>query len=180
MIVAQCPHCKHHIRCDDRYAGRAVACPKCKKPFQMPAAEAAAELLGNPELADDAWSSPVQGHDSLEFLSTVEKADSEPALTNRYHALRLIARFVKVLTVATIVLIWLITLVWWISLVSITKTDISFGWVVGEFVCAVFSSIIIWLAGFAQAELILLAIDVSNDMRINCTLLKAIRCNTMK
>jgi ammonia channel protein AmtB len=38
-------------------------------------------------------------------------------------------------------------------------------------------SILAWALGFALAELILLAIDVANDLRINRFLLKAIRYN---
>ena len=37
MIAVKCPHCQAAIRCDDRYAGRAVLCPTCKKQIQMPA-----------------------------------------------------------------------------------------------------------------------------------------------
>ena len=38
MITHKCPHCQAGIRGEDRFAGRVVACPKCKKQVQMPAA----------------------------------------------------------------------------------------------------------------------------------------------
>ena len=37
MIASKCPHCQAGIRGEDRFAGRVVACPKCKKLVQMPA-----------------------------------------------------------------------------------------------------------------------------------------------
>lgn len=37
MITAKCPSCQAGFRCDDSYLGRTVSCPKCRKPFQMPA-----------------------------------------------------------------------------------------------------------------------------------------------
>ena len=36
MITAKCPHCQTGIRGEDRFAGRVVNCPKCKKQLQMP------------------------------------------------------------------------------------------------------------------------------------------------
>lgn len=36
MIKVHCPHCQADIRCDDRYAGRVVGCPKCKKQVSLP------------------------------------------------------------------------------------------------------------------------------------------------
>ncbi len=38
MIACKCPHCQAVMRGEDRFAGRVVACPKCKKQVQMPAA----------------------------------------------------------------------------------------------------------------------------------------------
>lgn len=36
MISVKCPHCQAGIRANDRYAGRVVACPGCKKQVQIP------------------------------------------------------------------------------------------------------------------------------------------------
>lgn len=39
MITVKCPHCQAGIQGEDRFSGRVVACPTCKKQVQMPGAE---------------------------------------------------------------------------------------------------------------------------------------------
>jgi hypothetical protein len=40
MKNINCPHCGGQVLQDDRLAGQVVACPACKKPFQMPRGDA--------------------------------------------------------------------------------------------------------------------------------------------
>ena len=47
--------------------------------------------------------------------------------------------------------------------------------VIGSLISVAVFDVLLWLFNFAFAELILLAIDVANDLRINRFLLKAIR-----
>ena len=107
----------------------------------------------------------------------------EAAITNRYPALQAIASIVKIITIIAIVLIWLGILVMWAG-VAVSSSN-SYGVLTGTSVLAAvlftlmgaFWSVLIWAFGFAQAELILLAIDVANDMVINRFLLKGLRYN---
>jgi hypothetical protein len=101
----------------------------------------------------------------------------EAAITNRYPALQTIVGIIKVITIMAIVVLWIAVAVMWAGFVesSTNHTGMSALAAALATLFAVFWSIIIWVLGFAQAELILLAIDVSNDMRINRFLLKSIR-----
>ncbi len=112
--------------------------------------------------------------------AAVSEVPEEAAITNRYPALQAIANIVKVITVIAIVLIWCGIAAMWVLYVTSTTNQNGMSVMVaaGATVLAAFWSVLIWALGFAQAELILLAIDVSNDMRINRFLLKSIRYNS--
>ena len=114
--------------------------------------------------------------------AAANEVPEEAAITNRYPALQVIASIVKIITIVAIVLIWLGIIVMW---VGVAVSSNSYGVLAGTSALAAvfftligaFWSVLIWAFGFAQAELILLAIDVANDMRINRFLLKGLRYN---
>jgi hypothetical protein len=96
-------------------------------------------------------------------------APEEEALTNRYPALQTIATIIKVITVAIIVLNsigWLVETGLVIAS-SHEPTTIGTLTILGSLIAVAVINVLVWAFGFAYAELILLAIDVSNDMRIN-------------
>ena len=115
--------------------------------------------------------------------AATNEVPEEAAITNRYPALQAIASIVKIITIIAIVLICFGILVMWAG-VAVSSSN-SYGVLTGTSVLAAvlftlmgaFWSVLIWAFGFAQAELILLAIDVANDMRINRFLLKGLRYN---
>lgn len=97
----------------------------------------------------------------------------EQALTNRYPALRKIAAVIKVVTIITL----LVSNVAWFSWLILSAADgtINAWFFIGVTIGVLASSAWAWMCIFALAELILLAIDVANDLRINRFLLKGIR-----
>jgi flagellar biosynthesis GTPase FlhF len=118
--------------------------------------------------ADAEWNARVH--------AATNEVPEEAAITNRYPALQAIVAIIKVITIIAIVLVWLAVLGMWVGVASASpQIGLSALPAVLLTLLAIFWSVLIWAFGFAQAELILLAIDVSNDMRINRFLLKAIR-----
>jgi hypothetical protein len=53
-IQVTCPHCSKTISAADRFAGRTASCPSCRKPIEIPAAEAEIEVpdFGAPQSID--------------------------------------------------------------------------------------------------------------------------------
>jgi hypothetical protein len=111
--------------------------------------------------------------------AAANEVPEEAAVNARYPALATIASIIKTFTIIAIVLIWLGVLVMWVVYAASSTNQYGMSVWAATLVTlfAVFWSVLIWAFGFAQAELILLAIDVSNDMRINRFLLKSIRYN---
>ena len=97
---------------------------------------------------------------------------------------------IKVITIISIVVMWIgIIVMWFQYAASLEKKGgqmpfpanenalpLSLAWF--STFCVAFMSVVKWAFGFAIAEMILLAIDVANDLRINRFLLKGIRYNT--
>lgn len=90
MITVKCPHCQAGIRGEDRFAGRVVACPKCKKQVQMPAdaqpvpskvvlADAAPAAVP-PPLAGN-LSGQVRPAESIQSTSAVSRQDRQTTTT---------------------------------------------------------------------------------------------------
>ena len=80
MITAQCPHCKYHIRGDDRYAGQVVGCPKCKKPVPMPIM--AKELPPQVLEFDPATESVEEAESTASALSFLSETSQEASRTS--------------------------------------------------------------------------------------------------
>ena len=90
MITVKCPYCEAGIRGEDRFAGRVVACPKCKKQVQMPAdarpvpskvvlADAAPTAVP-PPLAGN-LSGQVHPAESIQSTSAVSRQERQAATT---------------------------------------------------------------------------------------------------
>lgn len=45
-LEIQCPHCQRKLRMGAKHAGKKIACPKCKKPIDLPDADEMASSLG--------------------------------------------------------------------------------------------------------------------------------------
>jgi hypothetical protein len=104
--------------------------------------------------------------------AATNEVPEEAAITNRYPALQAIAVIVKVITTIAVVAMW----IGWFGYMAFTgHGDMSFLVALPLTLLVVFWSVFIWVLGYAQAEMILLAIDVANDMRINRFLHKSIR-----
>jgi len=105
------------------------------------------------------------------FASMKRLAHEGDAVKDRYRALRSIAKALKVIGVVSIVLMW----IGWFAFVAIdaqmNKGTPSVQSAVMFFEVAI-ASIITWAISFAFAEIILLAIDASNDLRISRVLLR--------
>ncbi len=114
------------------------------------------------EAAQKDWNARVE--------AVTNEVPEEAAVTNRYPALKSIADIVKIVTVLVII----VTFIGW-GIAAINMQNGAIG-LASFFVVGIFAALL-WMFNFAIAEMILLAIDVANDLRINRFLLKAIRYN---
>ncbi len=109
------------------------------------------------------WNSQVQAATNM--------VPEEDAVKNRYPALRTIASAIKVIAITLIVIIGVGGSVG--GLATFAGGSPVIGMLTAAW--AVVASVLVWMFYFALAELILLAIDVANDIRINRLLLKGMR-----
>ena len=87
MITAKCPHCQAGIQGEDQFAGRVVACPKCKKQVQMPTVPkpnvGTNPVVQSPRSAPKLPQNPVSQPDARAVMSKPGAADSDDGMSRQ-------------------------------------------------------------------------------------------------
>lgn len=79
MIEMPCPHCGHHLRIKEKYAGREGRCEKCNGPIRVPEAGASSHP-SEPRLGMKAPPPPGGGSTALENLQVNDNWEPPPAV----------------------------------------------------------------------------------------------------
>jgi cation transport ATPase len=112
------------------------------------------------QVAEQAWNARVK--------AVMNVVPEENAVKNRYPAIQTYAGVVKGVTIVTI---FVSILGWLVAAAAVQSGPFA----VGLFIAIAIIDAHLWMFNFAFAEMLLLAIDVANDLRINRYLLKAMR-----
>lgn len=107
MIALKCPHCQAGIRGEDRFAGRLVTCPKCKKQVQMPTAPepnvGASPGVQSPRSVPALHQRPVSQANAQAVMNNPDASDTDDGMSRQMKIALIALAAVAVLIAVTVI-----------------------------------------------------------------------------